>query len=268
MFIRALFLLGGVPLIGENRIPAMRRKKAVRRGNRKLLYFVFFFFLSVLAVLFFQSPISRITQIDVSGNRHLSDQEILQAANIRLGDHFFGVRAESIQERVQSLDVIENAEVKKEFPGKILIRVKEFDEVAYTFSPEGAFSVVLENGIQIAKEHFSGLMHKPFLSGWTENEKKDFVRLCQALANIPAEQLANISEIRPDPSPAYPDKIKLYTTTKHEVTTTVSYLPQKMKYLNAYISGRSPGYITMLETDYYRPYQISEEKKEPKETTQ
>lgn len=242
----------------ENKVPVLPNPKPRRtRANRKLLTLLFLFFVTILAVLFFRSSLSRVSEIKIQGNELLSSEEIGQAAAVRNGDHFFAVGSESVRARVAALRMVQSVEVSKRFPGQINIVVHEYPRVAFQFGADGVKQAVLADGsaVPVAKEDMP--VDKPILTGWTENDPNR-IALCKALASIPSGYLSDISEIRPDPSEAYKDKIKMYTRTKFEVVTTVGYLPNKIMNLSAYITSMqgsevNSGILVLLETDDHMP---------------
>ncbi|MNP59118.1 Cell division protein DivIB [compost metagenome] len=96
-------------------------------------------------------------------------------------------------------------------------------------------------------------MEKPILTQWKADDPLK-EQLSETLAKIPNELTTDISEIIPNPTPSFPDQIRLYTKSQFEVITTISKLPDKVEYLNQVIETERPGKITMLEADTYVPF--------------
>jgi len=238
-------------------IPAMREPRMRTRRNRRLIVLLILFFITILLLLFFHSSYSRITSIQVAGNVYVSEAEILEASGIRPDDYFFTASSETIRKRVAAIEIVEDAFVKKKFPGQVFIEVKEYPEVAYQVTPEGKLEVILANGSAIPIEDKPVVIDKPILTGWTDQEMKS--RLTATLAQISPEFLTDISEIKPDPSKAYPDKIVMYTRSFFQIETTIGKLPEKIKGYRLIIKnqmdqGVRGGIIMMLEVDRFRPY--------------
>jgi cell division protein FtsQ len=234
-------------------IPVLREPTLKRRGNRRLKMVLLLLFLVVLSVLFFNSSISEVSTVTVTGQRFVSEDSIRKLAGISIGDAFFGFTEHSIERKLRSSKSIEQAIVTKVFPGEVRIRVQEFAAVGYELSPEGDIMAILSNGTSIPATNADFVVDKPLLSGW---KKEDPVKtaLTMQLALIPAQQLSDLSEIRPDPSNAYPDRIRIYTRTRFEVITAVSVLADKLETLNAVTETQQPGKVTMLLADTYEPY--------------
>ncbi|MBB6673216.1 cell division protein FtsQ/DivIB [Cohnella nanjingensis] len=235
------------------RIPAIKREPAERRRGGKLLWIVIALFVIVLVVLFFRSSLSRITDIEVTGNAYATRAEIEQALGVQAGDSFFSPSAKTLERRVEQLQSVHLAQAKKRFPGKLTIEVQEYAPVAVELDGSGKLGLVLENGLVLPAKEGTALPNKPVLAGWKADDPQRLA-LCQVLGKIQEGQLSDLSQISPDPSKAYPDRIKLYTRSRFEVITTVGKLGEKIPILNELVENREPGQVVMLDSDTYRPY--------------
>jgi cell division protein FtsQ len=243
------------------KIPTMpiTNPKPRNRSNKKLLTFLFLFFITVLIILFFQSSLSKISKIEIEGLELLSDQEVGQAASLAIGDHFFAVSSGEIEKRVKaSISMVKETQVTKRFPGIIHIQIQEYPRVAFQFGADGQREAVLADGTVIAVPAGEFPIDKPILTGWSDQDPIK-LKLSSVLGELSANALSDISEILPDPSDAYPDKIKIFTRSQFEVSTTVTYLPSKIENLPAYIASLqennvTTGKIQMLEVDNHAPF--------------
>ncbi|MFE5319864.1 cell division protein FtsQ/DivIB [Paenibacillus sp. NPDC056579] len=247
----------------EQRLPVIQKPKpkakTKSRSSRRLLLFLFLFFIILLCILFFQSSLSKITAVEVKGQELLKADAVLQASPVKVGDHFFSVTSNYIEEQIESLRMVESAKVTKHFPGVIEIEVKEYPRVAYQFNAENQPEAILADGSVVAVSgDVNFVMDKPILTGWGSNEELKN-KLCKALASASPSTLTDISEIKPDPSESYPDRIKMYTRSQFEVITTVGYLPEKLNYLGTYITSLkenkiNTGVLKLLEADTHAPF--------------
>ncbi|UUZ96086.1 FtsQ-type POTRA domain-containing protein [Paenibacillus sp. P25] len=242
----------------EDRLPVIKKPSLRSRSSKKLLLFLFIFFITLLLVLFFQSSLSEITRVEIEGQQLVSENEIRQAAAVKPGDHFFSVSSGTIENQVKALRMIESVEVSKHFPGVIHIQVKEYPKVAYQIGENGQVEAPLADASVVPVTVQGVALDMPILSGWAPNDPLK-AKLCKAMAGVSPSYFADISEIKPAPSEAYPDKIKMYTRSLFEVQTTVTYLPDKIKHLSSYIASLQDGkvnggVITMLEADSYAPF--------------
>ncbi|RIX59331.1 cell division protein DivIB [Paenibacillus nanensis] len=239
-------------------MPVLKEPARKRRGNKKLLAVLFLLFAALLAVLFFNSSISKVSEFQVTGTHFTTTDQIMKASGIEIGDAFFQKASKDIAKNVETLPQVEDATVMKVFPGIIKIQVKEFPVVAFELSAEGELSALLSSGTSLPAELGGAeLLDKPVLSGWSADDPVK-IELTKQLALIPEKQLSDLSEISPIPSKAYPDRIRIFTRTHFEVITAVSVLPDKIDSLNAVIETQEPGKITMLLADTYVPFKTDE----------
>ncbi|SFD59349.1 cell division protein FtsQ [Paenibacillus catalpae] len=251
-------------------VPVLKEPERKRKGSRKLLTVLFLLFVILLSVLFFNSSISKITTITIEGAQYISKSDIQAATGIAAGDAYFGVSESKVESRLTALKPIQEAVVAKSFPGNVKITVKEFPIVAFELSASGEMTAIMSNGTNVSALSDEFLMDKPVLSGWKQDDPNR-AELTKQLGKISEKQLSDLSEIIPYPSKAYPDRIKIYTRTKFEVTTAVSLLAEKIEALNAVIETQEPGKITMLLADTYVPFisnATENMESDQKETTQ
>ncbi|WP_256760249.1 cell division protein FtsQ/DivIB [Cohnella sp. WQ 127256] len=238
----------------SERIPALKREEGVPRTRRgkKLLRLVIALLIIILIVLFFRSPLSEISEIRVTGTEFLSKEEVIQALGVSPGDSFFVPSISKLQKRMNSLKPIQSVKMIKNFPGVLQVEVKEYPQVAVQLASDGKVFAVLSNGLTLPIVE-GNLLDKPILSGW-KSDDTNLIALCTVLNSLPSYLLADLSEIQPDPSISYPNRIKIFTRSKFEVVTTIEKLTDKIPYLSDIVQNREPGKIIMLEADTYLPY--------------
>lgn len=236
------------------RIPALKLEKAVptsRRGKKLLMVLVALIAI-VLVALFFRSPLSKISEIQVTGTNYLSKDEVIKQLDVAAGDSFFFPSIGKLKGRLSELKPVQSMKIIKNFPGVLRVDVIEYPQVAIQLGADGKVSAVLANGYLMPIPEGKSL-DKPILSDWKADDP-NLAALCKALSGLPSYLLTDMSEIRPDPSTAYPNRIKLFTRSRFEVVTTIDLLPEKISYLSDIVQNREPGKIIMLEADSYLPY--------------
>lgn len=238
----------------DERIPILKRVEQLPRTRRgkKLLRIVIALFIIVLIVLFFRSSLSKFSDIQVTGTEYLKQDEVLKALEVSPGDSFFIPGSGKLKKRVMSLKPIETVIIVKKFPGVLRVQVKEYPQVAVQLAADGKLFTVLSNGLNLPITD-GNLPDKPILSGWNP-EDPNLSALCLVLSGLPNHLLKDLSEIHPDPSISYPNRIKLFTRSRFEVITTVERLKDRISYLSDIVQNREPGKIIMLEADTYLPY--------------
>jgi cell division protein FtsQ len=255
----------------RNQIPALKKEKTKKRTGRKIVFLLIGLFITLLVILFFRSSISKIAQIEISGFELVSKEQIGQAAKIAIGDSYFYVSSSKIEKRVKALKTIESVKVTKKFPGFIHIEVKEFQRVAFQLTDDGGMDALMADGSSVSLKGRSLPMDRPIMSNW-KNEDPLKKKLILVLAQIPQSMLSDISEIKPNPSAAYEDKIKIYTRSQFEVNTTVSYLLEKIPYLSSLINdmkekqNTTAGILSLLDSDYGKLFDQDQKKRDAEKT--
>ena len=90
------------------------------------------FVVMIVAVIFVMSVFFRVADIQVVGNSHYSDQEIIRAIDIEEGDNlFFFDRFAAISRVFAKLPYVEEISVVRKLPDKVTIEVTESTALAY-----------------------------------------------------------------------------------------------------------------------------------------
>ncbi|MBW4080075.1 cell division protein FtsQ/DivIB [Paenibacillus sp. S150] len=251
----------------KTRVPLLKEDKPSKKMSRKVTFILLLLFIALLAVIFFRSSLSRITEIQFQGNKYTAQDELMSQSGLSIGGQFFAVSKASVEASLKELMTIQEAEVVKSFPGVVTISIKEYPAVAYELDEGGILEAILSSGAAVAVNETGIAVEKPILTNWDAGDPYK-AKLCQALASIPNELTSDISEIVPSPTLSFPDRIKLYTRSHFEVITAISLLKDKVEYLNQVIETEEPGLIKMLEADSYVPFQPAQGANEDKEGTQ
>ncbi|WP_438492300.1 cell division protein FtsQ/DivIB [Paenibacillus sp. IHBB 3054] len=237
----------------KTRLPLLKEDKPTKKMSRKITFILLLLFIALLAVIFFRSSMSRITEIQFQGNKYSTREELLEKSGLALGGQYFAVSNDAVADRLKELKTVQEASVEKKFPGLVSISIKEYPAVAYELDQDGVLEAILSSGAAVSVNETGIAVEKPILTSWGEDDPHK-AKLCQTLASIPNELTSDISEIVPSPTLSFPDRIKLYTRSHFEVITAISLLKDKVEYLNQVIETEEPGLIKMLEADSYVPF--------------
>lgn len=237
----------------EWKIPVIQKPPVKKKSNRKLVTLVVLFFLVVFVFLFLRSSLSKISTIEIVGNELVAQDQIRQALEVKPGDSYFLFRASKAVRDLKAISSLQQVRITKHFPGVIRVEVTEFPRVAFQLSDDGKFVAVLSNSNLVSIDGQKIPMDKPLLTGWKDNDPLK-QKLCEILATIPDPYMSDISEIIPDPSAAWDDRIKMYTRSQFQVSTRVQLLSVKMPLLGDIVRSTkekniNTGLITMLEQD-------------------
>ncbi len=245
-------------------MPVIKKPKRNVRSSRKIIVLLMLFFISILVLLFFHSSLSRIQAIEVQGALMTEESEIVQASGLQLQDSFFTINQAEIVHQLEQLEWIKTADVIKHFPGRVVLEVQEHELVAYEILENNEKMAVLSDGSTLPVTDEMPPLDTIVLTGWQHADELK-AKLARTLAQIPDELSQLISEIKPFPSAAYPDKIHIYTRSSFEIVTTISYLPKKLPYLPNMIRELlardiTDGTLTLLEADTHSPFEKASSK--------
>jgi cell division protein FtsQ len=126
----------------KRRLPVTRRIKrpprraesaANRKRNRMILKSVLVgvggidavLVLLLLYLVFLHMPYFNLQQVDVTGNHHLSREEVIEASELEQGMNLLTVNLGRIAEQLKRHPWIRSASVYRRFPGRILIEIRE-----------------------------------------------------------------------------------------------------------------------------------------------
>ena len=100
------------------------------------------FFLVIVSVIFVMSVFIRVSDIQVQGNVHYTDDEIIQAIDIEEGDNlFFFDRFAALSRVFAKLPYVREVTVERSLPNKVIITVEESQALAYIVLGEEKWTI-------------------------------------------------------------------------------------------------------------------------------
>ncbi|WP_428908738.1 cell division protein FtsQ/DivIB [Niallia sp. Krafla_26] len=239
----------------EDRIPKLKEQRR-KKANRRLIFLLLLFFILIACILYFQSPLSHVQNITVSGNDVYKDEDIISKANLSSRTNIWKVENEEIEKKIRQLDEIKTVEVKKQFPATIHIDVEELQRIAY-ISFENKYLPVLEDGNTLNKNQSTEIpLAAPILFDFTED--KALKEMINAIEQLPREVLNSISEVHYDPTESDPFHITLYMNDGNQVSATIRTFAEKMVHYPAIVSQLEPyqkGVINLEVGSYFKAFE-------------
>ncbi|MBS2968881.1 cell division protein FtsQ/DivIB [Metabacillus sp. KIGAM252] len=221
----------------EDRIPKLKQQRK-QKTNKRLTLFLCLFFILILLVVYFQSPLSKISAIEVVGNAHTADDSILKQSGISIGTGFWNLNVEQAESGIKRLKEIKSARVLKTFPNKVTLQVEEYKRVAYA-EKNGAFMPILENGVVLKSDEKSLPSDAPLLINWKDADQ--IQEMASALLEIPKPIAASISEIYHAPEKNDSWHITLYMNEGYVISGSVRNIAEKIKDYPSIVSQLKPG---------------------------
>lgn len=100
------------------------------------------FVLVIFSVIFVMSVFIRVSDIQVVGNTHYTDQEIINAIDIEEGDNlFFFDRFAALSRVFAKLPYVREVSVERSLPNKVIITVEESQALAYIVLGEEMWTI-------------------------------------------------------------------------------------------------------------------------------
>ena len=196
----------------------MKKKK-----NKKKRVFKFFFILIFIGFVFIYIFTLPIKNIYITGNNILSEQEIIELANIENYPRLFANSATSIENKIKISPFIEDVKVSKNLLGAIYIEVLEYNIL---LKDETDNQVYLSNGEKITLDF--DYLGVPSLINYVEPDiLKEFLK---KLNTIEKEVLSKISEIEYTPNEYDKDLFLFYMNDGNYVYITTTRLSNINKY--------------------------------------
>ncbi|MEW9501390.1 cell division protein FtsQ/DivIB [Jeotgalibacillus marinus] len=252
--------MGQKPVVSlEDRVPQLKQRRK-KRANRRLLVVVLLFVLFILIILFFQSPYSKIQSISVNGLNGLTEEEIIEAGGVAIGDSFWSTGTDKVIEDIKDHLEVKNVFIDKKFPTSLIIKVEEYQHIAYV-SQDQLFMPILENGASstpVAVNELSS--HAPILIGFSSQEILE--KMATELAKLPVEVQQSISEVYSTPTDTDQNHINVYMNDGFEVSAVIDTFAEKMAYYPSIVSELNPdekGIIDLEVGSYFKAYETNTE---------
>lgn len=168
------------------------KKRSRKRLNKKRLVKLILIVLILFLVTFYIFNL-RIMHIEITGNEYLTDNEIIEIANIKAYPKM--INTINIENKIKYLDLVNNVKIKRNLWGKLSIIIEEAKPL---FINKENDTIVLSNKKEIPKEsRFLGL---PILISKVPTD--NYNKLIEGLTKVNTNILNSISEIEYSPSKA------------------------------------------------------------------
>lgn len=196
--------------------------KRIRKFNFKK-FFKFLLFLCVLIFLFITLSKVTIKNIIVKGNNVLSDELIIETANIEDYPSFLKTLTKKIEKKVSSLPMVKDVKVKKKWGYKVLIEVEEY---VVLFQIRSTNEYVLKLGKKVNNLNID--KNVAVLINYVPDDIME--KTIKKFSLLEENVLVKISEIEYTPTTYDNERFLLYMNDGNEVYITLN----KIKEFNNY----------------------------------
>lgn len=239
----------------EDRIPKLKHQRR-KKANRRLIVLLALFFVLIASIIYFQSPLSKVKNISVSGNETYTYEQIVAKSGLDLQVNIWKINRDEAEKKLEELQEIKKATVQVTLPNSVAIKIEEFNRLAY-ISKGKSFYPVLENGNILGEKHIDEIpVNAPILINFKEGKVLD--EMIDALESLPEEVINSISEIHSKPVKTDEFIIKLYMNDGFEVNASLRTFSEKMAHYPSIVSQLDPakkGVIDLEVGSYFKAYE-------------
>ena len=239
----------------EDRMPRVRKKRR-KRMNRILVIYISIFFLLALGILYFQSSLSEVKEIEVIGADKLDKNVVLDWSGVHEGMNIWNVNQTDVKKNIKKqTNLIQSVQVERKIPSTIVITIQERKQIALLKTADG-FQILLDNG-----KALTGLegniedVDGPVLIDWQAGPYLD--DLLRQLDLMPVSITKSISEIHPMDPEHISNQLVLFTTDGYEVRASIVDFADKMRLypsIVATLDKKKKGYIDLSVGAFFKSY--------------
>lgn len=221
----------------EDRIPKLKQARR-KKANRRLIFYLSIFFILISIIVYLQSPLSHIREIEVKGNNFLLSEEIVDISQLTTETNIWTIDQQGIVEALEGNEAIRSAQVDRKLPWTVEIVVQEYNHIGYV-KDESSYHPVLHNGKVLSSIHKSTIGDGPLLSSFTDEEYLS--KMASQLDELPQNIYRLISEVTWQPTELNKNKILLYMNDGFIVDGTIRNFSEKMLAYPSIVSQLDPG---------------------------
>lgn len=242
-----------------DRLPNVKKTRN-KRLYRRLAFILTCLGTAILVALYFVSPLSRLSEVTVSGNKSVESQAIIQQSKLETGSGLWeqysnrNYFSANIQKK---FPIIKKANIKLNGINSFKIDIQEYQIVALA-ATKGGYHPILENGKTLAETTKAAESGKPIFENFKED--KLIPELMASYNKLPQEIKQGISEIKYAPSKTNKDLINVYMNDGNRVIVNISDLSEKMAYYSQVAEQMDkPGIVDMEVGIFSYPYEKESE---------
>lgn len=171
---------------------ARQRKRLIDIYVRRLIFLILFIAMAITLVWLDRSDIFRVRSVSVTGNLHISDQEVIALSEITVGDRMWLISKNGVRKRVSASDWVDDVRVIKK-DQLITIEIKEHRILGYKVTDK--ISLLLQSGtwISLKESQLPWIATHALIHGFDEGSLN--AKLVNAFSSVDDSIMIFISEI-------------------------------------------------------------------------
>lgn len=190
-------------------------KKVRRRVFNFKKFFCFLLFLVALIIGFYYLQKVPIKNIVIKGNAYLSDEEIIETADIEEYPSFIMTLSSTIKRKISKLSLVKEVNVKKKWGFVLEIDITEYKVL---FSIRSTNEYMLDNEEKVSEIDYKNEI--PILINYVPDDKLS--KFVNKLNTVEYETIMKISEIEYTPTEYDPERFLFYMRDGNHVYVTLT----------------------------------------------
>jgi cell division protein FtsQ len=211
----------------EDRIPRLKELRK-QKANKRLIFYISVFFLLIAFIVYTQSPLSNLQEIEIRGNVYLSDKVVIKQSELTNELNFWKIDSNIVKDKLLALEQVNDVSIKKSWYNTISITIEEHRHIAF-LQIDGQYFPIIENG-KILKALPDGewAVNAPILMNWKQGE--ELQALAEQLVKVDQSISGRISEIHLTPTDIDPWRLLLFMNDGYEVLASIGNLAQNISF--------------------------------------
>lgn len=233
----------------NNAVPKVGQRQRIGNGKRVASIILPFGLLLIIA-LYIISPLSKLSHVQVTGNRELTSKEVQSATAIKPGRYIWWMlkhQGVTLKEAQKQNPQIKRLKVTLTGPRSVRVRVTEYPTIGI-INHDGRQQLLLSNG---KYRPITGPVNNFLHYSNFDNNYTHLKIAAREIGTLPEYIRQGISEVSYSPTKLNPDRLKLIMNDGNTVLVRGDTLGEKMKYYPSIVSKMQGNGVIDLQYGAY-----------------
>lgn len=178
-----------------NKVKDGRKKIKFDKDGSVVFIFAYIISLVIIIGLYLISPYSKVHELRIEGNHYLTDEEIIERAN--LSKYFLLTRPVDKAKELKSDVLINNAEITMSNDNIVTLEVEEVKQIGYILEDDlTKLLLINDDRVVLDKENLHYIDKVPLIEGYT---KEELLNVEKGFVDVDYKLINEISEIHKYP---------------------------------------------------------------------
>jgi cell division protein FtsQ len=221
----------------EDKLPQLKEQRK-KRARKRLIIYISVFFLAIVGMLYMQSGLSNVKNVEVSGNESIEAEEIVRLSDLNEEDNIWNLNKEERVAAIESHEVISAAAMNRRWFNTVYIQVEEYETAAYVINENNRPVPLLENGtLHESASYTPG--GAPLLRDF--EQQSHAAAVAEELEKMNPSVKERISDIIYSPVEEREDQLIVLMNDGWTVSSTITNFAERMEPYPAVVQEMDPG---------------------------